>query len=281
MMCRGVRLISMSVLVLAAPALFGQENPPPNRDQDQGPRRERRTDGEQRREGDRRDRFRGRGGFSPSAMVVTLAMNAEVAKALELTDEQKKYLDLLREQIRDEDREFFSSMGEDTPREERFQKMREYQAKRAPEVDTHLKEILGEAKLTRLKEVRLQAFGTMALMSPDVQKEVEMTDSQREQMQTAMREVFGSMRDRFRGGRRGGGEGDGDSRRQAMEEMRKEMESKLMTILTDKQKERWAKMVGEPANIDMEAVRRSMMPGPPRGRERGNRPGSETERPQT
>lgn len=239
--------------------------------------------------------FRGRGGgFSPSGMIIGMALNDEVAKALQLNDEQKKYLELLRDQTRDEDREFFDSLDDKLSREERFEKFREYQAKRTPEFDKHIKEILGEEKLARLKQIRMQAFGAFALMSPDVAKEVEITDSQREQMGSAMREVFSSMRERFQNGN---GFGDRDEMRKVFEEVRKEVDGKILGILTDRQKERWTKMVGEPvAGVDMDKIRESMRPrggpggpgGPggergPGGRGRGgNRPrGGETNQPRT
>lgn len=284
--------LSLGLWMCAASAQENQENPPEqpaanqDRNQDQDRPRDR---GRDRGPGG----FRGRGGppgggFSPSSMIVALALNDEVVKALELSDEQKNYLELLRDQMRDEDREFFeSAMQDGASREERLEKFRDYQAKRGVEVNKNMKEILGDEKLTRLNQIRMQAFGAFALMAPDTAKEVEITDSQMDQIRGAMRETFMSMRDRFRDGF------DREENREIFEEIRKEIDAKILAVLTDRQKERWNKLVGEPVvGVDLAKIRDSMRPrggpgGPPgergpggRGRG-GNRPRGETNQPRT
>jgi hypothetical protein len=282
--------LALGLWMCAAPAQENQENPSEqpaaiqDRNQDQDRPRDR---GRDRGPGG----FRGRGGppggggFSPSSMIITLALNDEVAKALELSDEQKNYLELLRDQMRDEDREFFeSAMQDGASREERFEKFRDYQAKRGVEVNKNMKEILGDEKLARLNQIRMQAFGAFALMAPDTAKEVEITDGQMDQIRSVLRETFLSMRDRFQGGF------DREENREVFEEIRKEIDAKILAVLTDRQKERWNKLVGEPVvGVDLAKIRESMRPrgGPPgdrgpggRGRG-GNRPRGETNQPRT
>ena len=218
-------------------------------------------------DGPGRDRNRGgRGRFSPTGGTLNLLSEAEVAKALELTDEQKGFLAILKEESTKEDEEFFASL-EDVSREERMEKAREYMTKRGPEIESSVKEILGDDKLKRFKQIRLQISGVMSLMSPDVAKEVGLTEDQLSQMRSTMRETFMQRR----------GEGRGAPDPVQFAEARKEMEGKLLGMLTDPQKERWTEMQGPPANIDLDKLREGMFRGGfPGG---GRRPGRDQNRP--
>ena len=214
------------------------------------------------------------GGPGGGASLSQIAADEQVQKELGATEEQVGYLKLLRDESREEDREFYESLRE-APREERFEKMRAYQEKRVPEIDGQLKEILGDDKLKRLKEIRLQASGPMALLSPEIAKEVGLTDDQKTKLQETVRETFGRFRggpggpggrppaapgegpppgDRPPRGERGGGPG-GPGGREQFETIRKDLDAKFTAVLTDKQKERWTKLLGEPAKIDFDKLR--------------------------
>ena len=168
---------------------------------------------------------------------------------LDVSAEQSGYLKLLKEESQAEDKKFFDSLRDsDTSREERFQKMQEYRSKQVPEMDKQLKEILGEDKLKRLKEVNLQANGSMALLSPEISKEVGLTEDQKSQLQSTLQETIRESFARFGGGPGGppGGPGggpppgDGPPRggpgREQFESIRKDLETKFLAVLTDKQK---------------------------------------------
>lgn len=253
-------------------------------------------------EGGRGPRGPGRGGpggmfgggpGGPGGNLTQLATDEQVQKELGVSEEQAGYLKLLRDESRDEDRKFFESMRDsDVPREERFEKFRAYQEKRVTEVDGQIKEIIGDDKLKRLKQIRLQATGPMALMSPEIAKEVGLTEDQKTKLQEAIREQFGRMRfgggpggpggpppgegsppprgegEGGRGGRGPGGPG-GPGGREQFEAMRKDLEKKFTEVLTDKQKERWTALLGEPAKIDFDKLREAQRGDRGRGGERG------------
>lgn len=211
--------------------------------------------------GQGRGRGQGRGGMMGGGMgagtLVMLASNEDVAKHLKLTDDQKAFLKLFGEELREESMKFFQGMRDLEPQEAGV-KMREWAAKQGPEVDKKLAEILGD-KLKRLKQIRVQTAGSMIFADPTFQKDLGITDEQKTkltELQTAardqMREIFQSAGD------------DPDARRKAMEDFQKEQTEKAMAILTDAQKTKLNELKGEP--IDFKVDMRSMMGG---GRGRG------------
>jgi hypothetical protein len=205
----------------------------------------------------------GRGGFggrmargfgaSSSAALLSMSTDAEVQKALGVTDEQKGYLEILRDQVKEETDEFNQSI-ESLSGEERFAKMRERMEKRGPEIEGDLKEVLGEKSFGRLKQIRTQMVGVMEWMNPDTAREIGLTEDQQSQLRDTMREQFSQIRGV-----------DREQMRSKMAEMRKSMEEKALAMLTDKQKERWQAMLGEPAGIDFDRLQRSLRPEGGRG----------------
>jgi hypothetical protein len=220
----------------------------------------------------------GRGGFGgrmargmggpPSMGLMAIAADTEVQKALAVTDEQKGYLDALREQVKQENDEFNKTV-EDLRGEERFAKMREHFEKRGPEIESDLKEVLGDAGFVRLKQIRLQMVGVMEWMNPETAREIGLTEDQTSQLRDSMREQVMQLRGT-----------DREQMREKMTEMRKSMEEKGLALLTEKQKERWLAMLGEPAAVDFDRLQRSMRPEGGRGpRGEGRRSRSENNAP--
>lgn len=221
----------------------------------------------------------GRGFGGPgSMMLLSLAGDDEVQKAIGVSDEQKGYLEILRDQVKEENQEFAQSI-ESLSGEERFAKMRERGEKRGPEIEGDLKEVLGEAHYARLKQIRLQMVGVMEWMNPDTARDIGLTEDQLTELRDSMREQFSQLRGI-----------DREQMRSKMGELRKSFEEKALALLTDKQKERWQAMLGEPAGIDFERLQQSLRPEggrgprgesrPPREGGRRNRSRSENESPQ-
>jgi hypothetical protein len=192
--------------------------------------------------------------------MLPLVADAEVQKAIGVTDEQKEYLTALRDQIREENNEFQKSI-ESLPGEERFAKMRERAEKRSSEIEGDIQEILGEGPFQRLKQIRLQMMGVMEWMNPNTAREIGLTEEQQNQFRESIREQFASMRGIGREEMRG-----------RLSELRQGLEEKGLALLTEKQKERWQGMLGEPAAIDFERLQRSLRPEGGRGPRGGRGP---------
>jgi Spy/CpxP family protein refolding chaperone len=141
--------------------------------------------------------------------------------------------------------------NQDMTDEER-QKMRDEMVKRTAEMEKKIAEVLDAKQVARLKQIRLQVSGAMALMNEDVAKELKITEEQTGKMRDAMRE----MRDAGQGG-------GGDQAARA--EMRKKMNAKVMGILTDDQKAQHKKMLGDAFDVS-----KLQMGGPGGGRRSGN-----------
>lgn len=190
----------------------------------------------------------------------------EVKKALKVTDEEQAYLGILADEVRDKDREFFESIRNlsDDQRREKMRARTETSEARSAETQKQIQEILGEERTNRLKQIRLQVGGVMALFSPEVSKEVGITDEQRDKV----RETFEGARDEIRDVFLSSGD-DPDARRKAFDDFRKKQESKVLDILTDAQKAKWESMKGEPIDFKLDP------PGfgtrGPRGEGDGNR----------
>jgi Spy/CpxP family protein refolding chaperone len=145
--------------------------------------------------------------------------------------------------------------GQQNPRDmtdEERQKMREEMGKRMAEQEKKIADVLDDKQEARLKQLRLQVGGAMAIMSEDVSKELKITEEQTGKMRAAMQEM--------RDARQGGGGGP-----EGFAEMREKMNAKVMEILTDAQKAQYKEMLG-PA-FDISKLR---MGGPGGGRRGGN-----------
>ncbi|MFO0946833.1 MAG: hypothetical protein U1D30_12950 [Planctomycetota bacterium] len=173
----------------------------------------------------------------------------EVKEALKVTDEEQAYLGILADDVRDKEREFFESIRDlsEEQRREKFRARMETAEARAAETQKQIQEILGEERTKRLKQIRLQVGGVMALFSPEVSKEVGITDQQRDKV----REMFEGARDEMRELFTSSGD-DPEARRKAFDEFRKKQETKVLGILTDEQKAKWESLKGEPINFKLD-----------------------------
>jgi hypothetical protein len=135
--------------------------------------------------------------------------------------------------------------------DEEQQKLRDEMVKRTAEQDKKIGEVLDAKQAARLKQIRLQVSGAMALMNEDVAKELKITEEQTGKMRDAMQ----ALRDSAQGGGGAGG----------FAAMREKMNAKVMEILTDAQKAQYKEMQG--AAFDVSKLR---MGGPGGERRGGN-----------
>ena len=133
--------------------------------------------------------------------------------------------------------------------EEERTKAREERAKQVAEQDKKIGEILKPEQVARLKQIRLQASGAMAIAGDELVKELKITDDQKTKIGTVMQE----MRDAMQGGGGAGG----------FAEMREKINAKVMEILTAEQKTKYKELCGKPFDVA------KLRPAGPGGQRRG------------
>lgn len=203
------------------------------------------------------DRQRGRGGPPRGGFgggfgggdVLNLLQSPELIKELKITDDEKAYIKMAADETREQDQKFFADSGfRDMPREERGAKMAEWMAKRTADTEAKLAEIIGKDRVKRLKEIQLQVAGPRQLLfSSQLQKDLNITEDQKKQMETAMREAMTEGRELFRDN-----SGTEDERAARREEFMEKQKAKIMGVLTDAQKAKWKEMQGEPISFKIE-----------------------------
>lgn len=188
-------------------------------------------------------RMMGGGGSMSKGMILfrfgmgEIELRSDVAKELGLTDAQKGKLDELQRKQMEQMMAMFQS-GE-RPSQEEMQKMMK---KRQEDEDKALKEILDAKQQGRLKELWIQRLGNSALLVPEVQKELKMTDAQLEKVKNlqakqgeANRAVFEKVQS---------GEIDRSEIREIMEKNSRILNEELGKVLDDEQRAKLKAMGG-------------------------------------
>ncbi|QDT06988.1 hypothetical protein K227x_54120 [Rubripirellula lacrimiformis] len=188
----------------------------------------------------------GMGGGRPGGGDPTLGLLRvdQVREELKLSTDQVGALDKLSEQMRPERPEGvdFRSMTEDQ-RNEFFAKVRKDAEEKTKEMKEKLEEVLFPEQIERLGEIALQVQGSQALESPEVVKELTITETQKkklaevreslgQEMQAKVREMF-SNRDR------------NPNMREEFAKLRSEMDDKIFAVLTSDQRSKFEKMKGD------------------------------------
>lgn len=197
----------------------------------------------------------GFGGFGFGGLA-DLVRREDVRKELELLEDQTQKLDKLNESRGERMRQLFSGM-EDTPREQRFEKMRELMQKEQQQTEKELSQILLPHQMKRLKqlEVQTRSFGRQALLSDRTAEELGLTAEQKEKLQKKADELDEQLRKKTA-------------------ELRKQNQEELVRLLTPQQQAKWKDLVGDP----FEFQRTEFRPGGPGAGFRGgpggpNQPG--------
>jgi Spy/CpxP family protein refolding chaperone len=210
----------------------------------------------QREEGRRGRGGRDGGGFGGPSGVRLLSLK-EVQTALKLTDEQKDKITKINDQMRDDIRKAFD---DGTGRE----KMQELNASAAAKVN----EVLDAGQQKRLMGILIQVAGAAATSDPAVAKELNITDDQKKQLETARQSNMEAMRKEFDGAR--DQTGSREEMRAKFDKLREEANKKLMAVLTSDQQAQLEALKGEKVEIDMAQLRGGGGPG---GRGGDRRPG--------
>jgi Spy/CpxP family protein refolding chaperone len=179
--------------------------------------------------------FGGPGFGGPGQMGdLQLVQIEQVAKELEIVDDQKQQLTKLSEEAREEMGKLFEGFR-DLSREERQAKMEENRKameEKQAEWKKKVGDILMPQQQARLKEIRIQLMGNGALADKEVAKELGLTEDQVNQLKTIRDESGTKMRELFTSARENGGDFSGI--REKADELRKESSEKSLAVLTKK-----------------------------------------------
>ncbi|REK15935.1 MAG: hypothetical protein DWQ37_08985 [Planctomycetota bacterium] len=168
----------------------------------------------------------GRGGFGGLGLLG----QGSVQQELKLNDEQITKVD----EYLAKQRESFAE-SRDLSREER----REWFMNRAEEDREALGSLLNDQQRKRFQEISLQLRGGGALASPEVSKDLGLSEEQRGRVGEILAESREEMRELFQGG-------DRSAMREKFERAREATNKKLEDVLTADQQAKWKEMQGEP-----------------------------------
>lgn len=205
-----------------------------------------RGDRQSRRGGGRPGGFGG-GSFGGGGVTPLLLLRVDAVKnEIKVTEDQQELVEILGDELREGGPAFpenFRELSDDeqTAFREKREKWNDEQNAQAKET---LKTILEDTQYKRLQEIVLQQQGVNALLDTDVATTLKITPEQtaklketqeasREEMGTAMREMF-----------RGGGDGDREAAREKLENLRKASDEKMLAQLTGEQKTAFAALQG-------------------------------------
>jgi hypothetical protein len=184
----------------------------------------------------------GRGGRFGGGTLASLLGNSGVQKELKLDDNQVDKAKDLAEKTREESREKFQGL-QDLSQEERRAKMQEINREINATTLKAAGEFLKPEQVARLKQISLQVRGVQAFNDPEVQKKLNLTDSQKGEIQAIGQESMEAMRGLF-------GQDQSPEEREAAQkkiaEIRKQALTKVETKLNDEQQKTWKELIGSP-----------------------------------
>jgi Spy/CpxP family protein refolding chaperone len=189
----------------------------------------------------------GRGGFAGGGFGggVMLLSNKSVQTALKLDDAQTEKIAKIAEETRGKMRDAFQD-SQNLSQDERRQKMQSINE----EVQKSLADVLKPEQAKRFHQIQLQQRGADALVDPEVQAKLNLTDDQKSKLRDIREDVRKQME-----GLRGDSGGDRQAAMEKFRTIRKESQDKAFAVLTDEQKASWKELTGEPVEIQFERRR--------------------------
>jgi hypothetical protein len=185
---------------------------------------------------------RGFGGFGGGGNLATLVANTGVQKELKLDDYQIEKAKELAQKSGEERREKFQGLQDLDPAERRT-KMAEVTRELNASALKGVGEFLKPEQVARLKQISYQQQGLLAFNDPEVAKKLNLTESQKTDIQTLARESMQGGRGRFN-------QDQTKEERQAafkkMAESRREALNKAVAKLNDEQQKAWKELLGAP-----------------------------------
>jgi Spy/CpxP family protein refolding chaperone len=191
--------------------------------------------------------FGGRGGgmLAPGMLV----QNTSVQKELKLSEEQIQKIKDIGQKIQEKHRDDFASLGKLDP-EQRREKGQEIFKAIGEETEKGMAEVLKPEQSKRLKQIVLQAKGSQAFNEEEVQKDVKLTDDQKDKIKTLNEDLGGEIREVFQNA-----QGNFQEAGKKVATLRKETMDKVVALMTDDQKKTWKEMTGDPFEVKFEGGR--------------------------
>ena len=121
---------------------------------------------------------------------------------------------------------------------------------RGAEMEAQLAEILNEAQIKRLSEIRVNVLGANALTDSKVAEAVGLTEADLQKIEEARSNAFAEMRQNMMSG----GGGDRSAMMEKIQEMRASVDKSIMEMLTEEQAARFQTLKGEPFELDMQEL---------------------------
>jgi hypothetical protein len=189
----------------------------------------------------------GRGGFGMygGGGLSMLIGNASVQKELKLDDQQVEKAKDFTQKAMEKMQEARAQL-QGLEAEERRTKMQEINKEMNASALKAFGEFLKPDQITRLKQISYQTRGAMVFGDPEVASKLNITDSQKSDIQSIVEESRGKMPTR---------EDFTDNREAAMKkaaEVQKETLAQVTAKLNDEQQKTWKELVGAPFEIKYE-----------------------------
>ncbi len=189
--------------------------------------------------------FGGPGGPFGGGRVMLLA-NQSVQKELKLSDEQIQKVKETNENVRKKHQDDFNALR-DLDDQERREKGQQIFKAIGEETEKALEGVLKPEQEKRLKQITLQQRGSQAFTEEEVQKELKLTDDQKDKVKTLNEDLGGDIRDTFQNS-----QGNFQEAGKKVATLRKETLDKVVALLTDDQKKTWKEMTGDPFEVKFE-----------------------------
>lgn len=183
----------------------------------------------------------GRGGFGGDMLLVNLLAQPAVREELKLDEEQVAGLQKLAERQRTPRPDFDFRNASEAERERFTTQMREQAAQRAAEAKEHLEELLLPDQFERLEQIALQVQGPVALLNPDIAKELELSAETTAALQQDVEANAEKTREMMTAAMQNQ---NFEGIREKAEQMRTELEQKLLAHLSSEQKAKFEEMKG-------------------------------------
>jgi Spy/CpxP family protein refolding chaperone len=184
--------------------------------------------------------------FPASLQNVFMLGGDAVQKELAISEEQKKSLSELSDQLRADALEIFSSLQDLTPEEqkEHMPELMKMIGEKGSAMQEKIDKMLDDKQKARLKELSLQSRGATALEDDEVVAALKISDEQKQKLADVREEGNKLIEQAMQALRGGGGGGDAGELRKKMGAMRKELTDKAMAVLTPEQLKQLEKLKG-------------------------------------
>jgi Spy/CpxP family protein refolding chaperone len=192
-----------------------------------------------------------RGGFGRGGMFgfggggVALLSNPGVQQELKMTDEQKEKVTAFAEKRRERMGDLRGGGGADP------EKMQAMFRELAKEGDKFAKDTLKAEQYKRYKQISFQQAGVMGFADEEVQKELKVTDEQKEKLRTLAADFTRDQREIFQNS-----QGNFQEAREKTQALTKETMTKIEAVLTAEQKATLKELKGAPFEVQFQRGRR-------------------------